>query len=151
MPVEEVAGYLAEKKSQAYDNLSEDELLITADTVVLAQGEILNKPANKSEARSMLKKLSGKSHLVQTGLCIRSLSQGSTADTSSTTVIVNELTDEEIDYYIDQYEPYDKAGGYGIQEWFGLACVSSIMGSYYNVVGLPTDVLVKRLKSDYNV
>jgi septum formation protein len=145
MDVNTVAGYLAEKKSQAYAVLQTDEILITADTVVIADGEILNKPADKAEATRMLQMLSGKSHLVQTGLCIRSVNGGKTVDTETTLVYVNELTDTQIAYYVDTYKPYDKAGAYGIQEWFGIACVSRIEGSYYNVVGLPTDLLFKRL------
>jgi septum formation protein len=151
MPVEEVAEYLAKKKSLAYTSLNENEILITADTVVIADGQILNKPKDREEARSMLTMLSGKSHLVQTGLCIRSLEKDALLDTTTTRVTVKKLTDEEITFYIETYKPYDKAGAYGIQEWFGLACVSSISGSYYNVVGLPTDLLYKRLKNSYGI
>ena len=151
MPVEDVAGFLARKKSLAYDSLGDDEILITADTVVIAEKTILNKPTDQEEARSMLTKLSGKSHLVQTGVCIRSLSKGESVETSTTRVTVKELTLEEIDFYIETYKPYDKAGAYGIQEWFGLACVTSLSGSYYNVVGLPTETLFKRLKNDYGL
>ena len=151
MPVEDVAGFLARKKSLAYDSLGDDEILITADTVVIAEKTILNKPTDQEEARSMLTMLSGKSHLVQTGVCIRSLSKGESVETSTTRVTVKELTTEEIDFYIETYKPYDKAGAYGIQEWFGLACVTSLSGSYYNVVGLPTDILFKRLKNDYGL
>ena len=99
----------------------------------------------------MLTMLNGKTHLVQTGLCIRSLKKGESLDTATTSVTVKELTDEEIAFYIDTYKPYDKAGAYGIQEWFGLACVSSITGSYYNVVGLPTELVHKRLKNAYDI
>jgi septum formation protein len=151
MPVEEVAEYLAKKKSLAFTSLNENEILITADTVVIADGQILNKPKDREEARAMLTMLNGKTHLVQTGLCIRSLKKGESLDTATTSVTVKELTDEEIAFYIDTYKPYDKAGGYGIQEWFGLACVSSITGSYYNVVGLPTELVHKRLKNAYDI
>jgi septum formation protein len=151
LPIEEVAEYLAKKKSLAYTSLSENEILITADTVVISEGKILNKPKDREEARTMLTMLSGKIHQVKTGICIRSLEKGESLDTATTSVTIKELTDKEILFYIDTYKPYDKAGAYGIQEWFGLTCVSSISGSYYNVVGLPTDLLYKRLKQLYGI
>ena len=146
----EVAEYLACKKSMAYPGLQKDEILITADTVVINDHHILNKPADANEAYRMLSSLSGGTHLVQTGVCIRSMEK-QISFTSTTEVVVDDLSDEEILHYVEVYKPYDKAGAYGIQEWFGLALVKEIKGCFYNVVGLPTSELFKRLKNDYNV
>lgn len=150
MSVEEVAEYLANKKSMAYTQLQDGEVLITADTVVIAKNTILNKPADRGEAIAMLTSLSGSAHHVLTGVCIRS-SIKKESFTTSTLVKVKVLATEEIEYYVDVYKPYDKAGAYGIQEWFGLVAIESINGSFYNVVGLPTEELFKRLKNDYDV
>lgn len=148
MAVGEVAEYLANKKSMAYPRLQDSDILITADTVVISEGIILNKPADRAEAIHMLSTLSGKEHSVQTGVCIRSAAKQESF-TSETVVKLRKISKEDIAHYIDIYKPYDKAGAYGIQEWFGLALVESISGSFYNVVGLPTDQLYKRLKNDY--
>ena len=148
MAVGEVAEYLANKKSMAYPRLQDSDILITADTVVISEGIILNKPADRAEAIHMLSTLSGKEHSVQTGVCIRSVAKQESF-TSKTAVKLRKISQEDIDHYVDTYKPYDKAGAYGIQEWFGLALVESISGSFYNVVGLPTDQLYKRLKNDY--
>ena len=150
MAVGEVAEYLANKKSMAYSGLQDSDILITADTVVISEGIILNKPADRAEAIHMLSTLSGKEHSVQTGVCIRSLAKQESF-TSKTAVKLRKISQEDIDHYVDTYKPYDKAGAYGIQEWFGLALVECISGSFYNVVGLPTDQLHKRLKDDYYV
>jgi septum formation protein len=150
MPSEEVAAYLAEKKSLAYSGLKDGEVLITADTVVINNDNILNKPVDADEAFAMLNALSGSDHLVKTGVCIRSKNKKSVF-TKTTMVQVNELSKKDIEYYINNYKPYDKAGAYGIQEWFGIAMIKEIQGCFYNVVGLPTSELFKRLKNDYNV
>lgn len=143
-----VPVYLAEKKAAAYIHaLKENDLLITADTVVCTETEILGKPACKDEAVEMLRKLSGKEHQVVTGVAIVSL--GKTESFASvTSVLFDVLTDEEIDYYVEKYCPYDKAGSYGIQEWIGYIGVKSIKGSYFNVMGLPVQKLY-RVLCDY--
>jgi septum formation protein len=149
MAVGEVAEYLANKKSMAYSGLQDSDILITADTVVIAEDIILNKPADRAEAIHMLSTLSGKEHSVQTGVCIRTVRKQESF-TSETVVKLRKISQDDIAHYVDTYKPYDKAGAYGIQEWFGLALVESISGSFYNVVGLPTDQLYKRLKDDYH-
>ena len=149
MVVGKVPEYLAIKKSMAYKALHDSDVLITADTVVIAEGIILNKPADRAEAIHMLSTLSGKEHSVQTGVCIRSAAKQESF-TSETVVKLRKISQEDIAHYVDTYKPYDKAGAYGIQEWFGLALVESISGSFYNVVGLPTDQLYKRLKDGYH-
>lgn len=147
LPLTEVPEYLARLKAQAFaDRLDCRELIITADTVVICDQEILGKPRNAEDAGKMLRKLSGKSHLVVTGVCV------STADrtesfSSTTTVRFAELTDEEISYYVDNFMPLDKAGAYGIQEWIGGVAVSGIDGSFYNVMGLPIHRLYQLLKT----
>ena len=147
LPPTEVPEYLARLKAQAFaDRLDCRELIITADTVVICDQEILGKPRNAEDAGKMLRKLSGKSHLVVTGVCV------STADrtesfSSTTTVRFAELTDEEISYYVDNFMPLDKAGAYGIQEWIGGVAVSGIDGSFYNVMGLPIHRLYQLLKT----
>jgi septum formation protein len=150
MEVKEVASYLAKEKSLAYSQLEINEILITADTVVIAEGEILNKPKNEDEARAMLQKMSNKSHEVVTGVALRTKEKFVVFD-ECTTVHVDPLSKPEIDHYISKYLPFDKAGSYGIQEWFGLCKISGINGCFYNVVGLPCNALYKRLIDDFNV
>ena len=150
MPVREVAQFLAEKKSNAYSSLSDDEILITADTTVVKGDDILNKPKDAQEAYDMLSKLSGSEHQVVTGVCIRTHNK-TESFSCETSVSIDELTNDEIWYYVNNYKPLDKAGAYGIQEWFGLAQVKSINGCYYNVVGLPCNEVYKRLKSGFDV
>lgn len=149
MDAAQVPVYLSEKKSDAYSNLNANEVLITADTVVRVDDLILNKPADAEEAYSMLRQMSGRKHQVTTGVTLRSTEQKDSFGIS-TEVRVDVLSDAAIHHYISGYQPYDKAGGYGIQEWFGLACVSSISGCFYNVVGLPTSEVYKRLKFDFD-
>lgn len=141
-----VPVYLAEKKAAAYMHvLKENDLLITADTVVCTETEILGKPTCKDEAVEMLRKLSGKEHQVVTGVAV--VLMGKTESFASvTSVLFDMLTDEEIDYYVEKYRPYDKAGSYGIQEWIGFIGVKSINGSYFNVMGLPVQKLYTLLK-----
>lgn len=146
LPREEVAEYLARKKATAYtDALKEDELLITADTVVLLNGLILGKPDDREDARRMLRMLSCKRHRVITGVCLTSIRKShSFSDTAWVTF--GELTDEEIDYYLDCYNPADKAGSYGVQEWIGYVGVEKIEGSYFNVMGFPIYKVYRELK-----
>jgi len=147
LTAEEIALSIAEKKSEAYqEELSNNNvLLITADTIVCVEDEIINKPYDKEEAFMMLKKLSGRAHWVYTGVCIRT-STYKNSFVSATKVYFTELSDEEIGHYIQAYSPFDKAGAYGIQEWIGFMGINRIEGSYFNVVGLPTSALYKALK-----
>ena len=146
LPSDQVAVFLAKKKGQAYrDALAEDELVITADTTVVMGERLLNKPANAAEAREMLTALSGRVHRVITGVCL------TTATTSRTFVDITQvyfraLSDEEISFYVENYQPFDKAGGYAIQEWIGMIAIEKIEGSYFNVVGLPVEKLYSELK-----
>ena len=144
MNVHDVAEFLAEKKSLAFGALQHRDLLITSDTTVLLNNEILNKPANAQEAAAMLHALSGNDHIVSTGVCIRSTDKV-VKFREETVVSFKRLTEEEIAYYVTKYEPLDKAGAYGIQEWIGAIGVKSIHGSYFNVMGLPTQRLYKEL------
>jgi len=140
-----VPEYLAKQKSLSYDkNLSESEVLITADTMVLCNGEILGKPSSRREAEEILNKLSGRKHTVYTGVCLRDNSR-EISFTSKTDVYFKTLAKDEIDYYLDNYNPYDKAGAYGAQEWIGLIAIERIEGSYFNVMGLPVEMLYEEL------
>lgn len=145
LPVEKIAEYLSDLKADAYKNLESGEVLITADTIVSLENEVLGKPKNALEAKQMLRKLSGKTHEVYTGITIRN-SQKSISQTDVTHVETDDLTDEEIDFYIENYKPFDKAGAYGVQEWFGMAKIKRITGSYYTVMGLPTHLVYGTLK-----
>lgn len=145
----EVASYLAELKSNPLiTNLNSDELLITSDTVVLKDKEILGKPMNREEAISMIQSLSNSRHQVITGVHLRTSSKSLTIS-NSTDVIFDELTNEEVVYYVDKYKPFDKAGSYGIQEWIGYIGVSQIHGCYYNVMGLPLNALYQTMKLEF--
>lgn len=138
LPADEVAEYLAVKKARGQDlMLGENDLLITADSVVILEDQILNKPANEPEAREMLQALSGKKHQVITGVCLLTQKQLHSFSTCSH-VFMEKLTDQEIEHYIDRYKPFDKAGSYGIQEWIGINRIKRIEGSYTNIMGLPT-------------
>ena len=139
-----IPEHISSHKAAAYA-LAEDELLITADTIVYLDGEVLGKPSNAKEACAMLRKLSGKTHEVVTGVTMRTLSCTRTFS-CVTEVTFAELTDEQIKYYVDNYSPFDKAGAYGIQEWIGYVGVTGIKGSFYNVMGLP----VQRLHVELN-
>ena len=125
--------------------LEDDELLITADTVVIVDGAVLGKPHSREEAARMLRLLSGREHLVVSGLVFRTTARELTA-TDTTVVHVSPLSEEEISYYIDTYRPFDKAGAYGIQEWLGYASIGQIEGSYYNVMGFPVHKVWELLK-----
>jgi septum formation protein len=144
---EEIPLFLAEKKADAYpDDLRENEILITADTIVWCEGKVFNKPANFIEGKKMLEALSGKMHEVFTGVCLKSGNKQTTFyDVSK--VYFKKLKNEEIEYYLTNYSPYDKAGGYGVQDWLGYIGIDKIEGSFYNVMGLPVkelyEVLIK--------
>lgn len=147
LPVEKVAEFIAEKKASSYtNNLKEDELLITADTVVILDGAIFGKPNNKEEANAMLTALSGKAHRVISGVCLATLEKQVSFSVTSE-VLFSELSSEEIEYYINRYSPFDKAGSYGIQEWIGYIGVEHLSGSYFNIMGLPIQRLYRELKN----
>lgn len=145
LQAEEICLYLAEKKADAYeDDLSENEILITADTIVWCEGKVFNKPANFVEGKKMLETLSGKMHEVFTGVCLKSGNKQTTFyDVSK--VYFKKLKPEEIEYYLMNYSPYDKAGGYGVQDWLGYIGIDKIEGSFYNVMGLPVKELYEEL------
>lgn len=141
MPAAEVAEYLANLKSEAYpESLGEKDILLTADTVVIACNRILGKPADRAEAIAMITMLSGSEHEVVTGVTLRSAEKVKRFSVSSK-VHFRALSQEEIEYYVDTYKPFDKAGSYGIQEWIGYVGIEGIEGSFYNVMGLPVQRL----------
>ena len=148
MPFKKVPEYLSRQKSLAFtdEELPSNYLLITADTVVIAENEILGKPADHEDAMRMLHVLSGKSHHVVTGVTVRTKDKTKTFSAISK-VTFAPLDLEEMAYYVDRYKPYDKAGAYGIQEWIGYVGISGLQGSFYNVMGLPTRKLYQTLKS----
>jgi len=145
-PVEKVAQYLSEIKAAAFltSEMKTNTLIITADTVVILGKTILGKPSNYQSAANMLRNLSGKRHNVITGVTLRTLEKRHSF-LSNTEVFFKKLSNEEIDYYITNYKPYDKAGGYGIQEWIGHVAIAKIEGSSFNVMGLPTHKLYEEL------
>ena len=146
LPVDEVAQHIAEQKAKQFPYLKEDEIVIAADTTVVIDNMILGKPDNAIEAKQMLSSLSGRSHHVTTGVCVKDKHQmDSFADT--TWVQFRTLTDKEIDYYIKNFEPFDKAGAYGIQEWIGMIGIDRIEGSYFTVMGLPIHKLYSVLSN----
>lgn len=145
LPGEEIPVYIARKKAEAYRrDIGPDELIITADTIVYIDGQVLGKPADAEEARRMLRQLSGRTHQVITGVCLTTADRQK-AFSAVTDVTFDTLGDEEIDYYIEHYRPYDKAGAYGVQEWIGFVGVSRLEGSYFNVMGLPVQRLYREL------
>ena len=148
MSVYDVAPFLSLKKAKAFNDeeLPENYMVITADTVVIVDDMILGKPKDEADARGMLGRISGKKHSVITGVTVR------TSDKVKTFSVVSKvsfeiLDQEEIDYYVNNFRPYDKAGAYGIQEWIGYIGVNHVEGSYFNVMGLPTQKLYKMLKA----
>ena len=166
LSMEEIPQYISRKKAAAY-SLDADELLITADTIVWLDGEVLGKPADEEEARRMLRKLSGRTHQVVTGVTLSFIGQFDNLqlDNSNREIVKSsnchiklhsfssvsqvtfaQLTDAEIEYYVTHYRPLDKAGAYGIQEWIGYIGVTSIEGSYFNVMGLPVQRLYTEMK-----
>ena len=144
LPVDEVAQHIAEQKAKQFPYLKENEIVIAADTTVIINEYILGKPKDKAEAKQMLSSLSGKIHHVTTGVCIKDMNR--VISFSDTTLVqFRVLTDKEIDFYINNFEPYDKAGAYGIQEWIGMIGVTRIEGSYFTVMGLPIHKLYDAL------
>lgn len=144
--MEEVPVYIARSKADAYRPLMQpDELIITADTIVWLDGVVMGKPKDEEEARDMLRRLSGQTHQVVTGVCLTIIDRQQSFATV-TDVTFDRLTEEEITHYVSSYQPMDKAGAYGIQEWIGYVGVRSIKGSYFNVVGLPIQRLYQELK-----
>lgn len=143
---EAIALHIAGKKAEAYRNtMAADELIITADTIVCVDDEVLGKPHDKADAARMFHLMSGREHQVITGVCI--LTKEKTVRFASTTAVTfAQLTDDEINHYIDTYHPFDKAGAYGIQEWIGYVGITGIQGSFFNVVGLPVQRLYTALK-----
>ena len=143
----EIAGYISKKKADAYQQtMATDELIITADTIVVLGEEVMGKPKDAVEAYKMLRELSGKTHQVITGVCLTTKNR-QTCFSVETDVTFKDLTDEEIHYYIDRYHPFDKAGSYGIQEWIGYIGVTGMNGSYFNVMGLPVQRIYEALKA----
>jgi septum formation protein len=142
---EEIAVYIAEKKARAFDESVDDEVVLTADTIVNVDGKILGKPETVEQAAEMLRILSGKVHRVVTGVCLLYKHKYNLFHDVSE-VFFRKLTEEEINFYVHKYQPLDKAGAYGIQEWIGLIGIERINGSYTNVVGLPTEKLYQQLK-----
>lgn len=146
MPVTEIAEHIASKKADAYKTVMKDnDLVLTADTVVILDNKVLGKPASLDDAKNMLRMLSGQTHHVITGVCLTTTKKQRHFSVV-TDVSFKKLSDAEIDYYVDRYKPLDKAGAYGIQEWIGHIGVTSIRGSYFNVMGLP----VQRIYTELN-
>lgn len=142
--IENAASYLSELKADAFRNLEKDEVLITADTVVAIDNQILGKPLDEKDAKQILSKLSGKTHQVFTGITIKTISK-TFKETDVADVEFDSISDDEIDFYIKNYKPFDKAGSYGIQEWLGMAKIKKINGSFYTIMGLPTHLVYKIL------
>ena len=141
-----MAGFIAREKADAYrGTIGQNDLVITADTVVVVGNEILGKPKDAEDARRMLRLISGRTHQVVTGVCL--LTEEKERNFSVTTdVSFRQLSEKEINYYIERYKPFDKAGAYGIQEWIGYVGVTSISGSYFNVMGLPVQRVWEEIK-----
>ena len=162
LPANEVAEYIARKKARAYVNVNPNDnskrstlnsqlsIILTADTIVVCDGEILGKPHDADDACAMLRKLSGKTHQVYTGYCLQTADK-TVSGTVCSDVTFKELSDEEITYYVEKYNPLDKAGAYGIQEWIGYIGITGIRGSYYNVMGLPVQRIYEEIKKLGNV
>ena len=147
LSAEVIPVHIARNKANAYRSvMKSDELIITADTIVWLNGVVMGKPKDELDACNMLRKLSGKTHQVVTGVCLTTTDK-QTSFSTVTDVTFAELTEEEIQYYVSNYRPMDKAGAYGIQEWIGYIGVRAISGSYFNVVGLPIQRLYTELKN----
>lgn len=151
LPADEVAEYIARKKAAPYftpehiGQLSDDDIVLTADTVVILDDEVLGKPSDEAEACSMLRRLAGKTHHVVTGVCLTSKTR-TRHFSVSTNVTFSQLTEKQICYYVDRYKPMDKAGAYGVQEWIGYVGVTRLEGSYFNVMGLPVQRIYAELE-----
>ena len=145
LQAEEITNFLAELKANAFENdLKENDILVTSDTIVWLKGKALGKPKDYNDAFKMLQELSNQTHEVITSVCLKSLDKTEVFH-CVTKVTFSDLSDEAIRYYLDNYKPFDKAGSYGIQDWIGLIGISKIEGSYTNVVGLPTEILFQKL------
>ena len=149
LPAKDVAEYIATEKAAAY-TVQEDELLITADTVVIVGQDILGKPKDAADACRMLRELSGKTHHVVTGVCLTT-SKEQRRFSVTTDVTFKQLSDAEIEHYVDKYKPFDKAGAYGIQEWIGYIGVTALNGSYYNVMGFPVQRVYEELTTHFKL
>jgi septum formation protein len=147
---EEIPLFLSEKKSEAYSEFwsKPETIVITADTIVWMNDKVLGKPKSREEALEMLRSMSGKSHYVYTGVCVRSAEKKVSFVCSSEVRFAN-LDETEIEYYVDKYQPYDKAGSYGVQEWIGYIGVEHINGSFYNIMGLPIQRLYTVMKKEF--
>ena len=146
LPVMQIAEYIAHEKASAYLlTMKDNDLVITADTVVIIGNEVLGKPKDEEDAKRMLRLISGKTHQVVTGVCLTTTKQQRHFSVS-TDVTFKDLPENEKNYYITKYKPFDKAGAYGIQEWIGYVGVTSLNGSYFNVMGLPVQKLWEELK-----
>jgi septum formation protein len=146
LPTAEIAEYIAQKKAAAYrETIAADELVITADTIVALGDEVLGKPKDAADAHRMLRELSGQTHQVITGVVLTTKERQEHFSVVSN-VTFKELTDDEIDYYVETYKPMDKAGAYGIQEWIGYVGVTRLEGSYFNVMGLPVQRIYEALR-----
>jgi septum formation protein len=146
LQAEQIALYLAEKKAAAFPNtLNENEVLLTADTIVWIKGEVLNKPVDEQDSFRMLSTICGATHQVYTGVCLKTAKQTVTFF-DKTDVTCRSLTNDEKWHYIRNYKPFDKAGSYGIQDWFGYTAVEHIIGCFYNVMGLPVGKVYEQLK-----
>lgn len=143
--IEDTAAYLSLLKADTFGDLKEGEVLLTADTVVAIENQILGKPKDENDAKTMLQTLSGKTHQVYTAITIKTFNNTST-ETDVADVEFDEISDKEIEYYIQNYKPFDKAGSYGIQEWLGMAKIRKMNGSFYTIMGLPTHLVYKILR-----
>jgi septum formation protein len=142
----EIPLFLAKQKADAFlPSLTDDDLLITADTIVWLDGRVYGKPTDAADARAMLRTLSGRTHEVITGVCLTTTRRQESFSATTQVTFAN-FSDQEIDYYIEHYRPFDKAGSYGVQEWIGYIGVERINGSFYNVMGLPVQRLYQKLK-----
>ena len=147
LPIQDIAEYIAKKKATAYrETMAGDELVITADTIVVLGSKVMGKPHDANEASSMLRQLSGQTHQVITGVTLTTRERQMSFSVE-TDVTFKNLSDEEIDYYVTHYRPFDKAGAYGIQEWIGHIGVTGMSGSYFNVMGLPVQRIYEALKT----
>ena len=146
IPTKDIAEYISRKKATVYrQQMASDELIITADTIVVLDSEVMGKPHDEADASRMLHELSGRTHQVITGVTLTTTDRQQSFSVE-TDVTFKSLTDEEINYYIQHYKPYDKAGAYGIQEWIGHIGVTALKGSYFNVMGLPVQRIYEALR-----
>ena len=146
LPTKDIAEYISRKKAAAYrQQMAADELIITADTIVVLDSEVMGKPHDEADASRMLHELSGRTHQVITGVTLTTIDRQRSFSVE-TDVTFKSLTDEEINYYIQHYKPFDKAGAYGIQEWIGHIGVTALKGSYFNVMGLPVQRIYEALR-----